>query len=201
MANNQIINELQAELDKGKSLKQAMFELKKSLIEKNYTEEEIEQAARVLQKQKQIARALQMEKHKVKPRLPESQIITILEGLKGALARRESLRRAMFSFYNAGYKKEEIEEAARSLQREEQIQPIQQKQPLKQKIPQPKTIQRVSDYPSYPIKEPMSKRKIFLISLTTLLVILLGALVTLFLFKEQVLDFFDNSKFFSSIFG
>ena len=201
MVNPNILNELKGALARGESLKQAMFELKKSLIEKNYTEEEIEEAARILQKQKQAARALQMEKHKVKPRLSKSQVISILGGLKGALARGESLRQAMMSFYNAGYKKEEIEEAARALQREEQTQPIQQKQPLKQKIPQPKTIQRVSDYPSYPIKKPLSKRKISLVLLIIFLAILLGALVALFFFKEQVLDFFDNSKFFSSIFG
>ena len=42
----------------------------------------------------------------------------IVGGLKTALSRGESLQKAMQSFYNAGYKKEEIEEAARELQRE-----------------------------------------------------------------------------------
>lgn len=197
MVNTDILNELKAALAKGESLKQAMIGLKKSLIEKNYTEEEIEEAARVLQKQ--AIKDLQGKKPKIK--LSKKQIITILEGIKGALARRESLRQAMFSFYNAGYKKEEIEEAARALQRDEQIQPIQRKpQPIKQKIPKPKTIQRVSSYPSHPVEKPFSKRKISLILLIILLVLLLGALVSIFLFKEQVLTFFENSKFFSSFF-
>lgn len=39
----------------------------------------------------------------------------ILWGLKSALERGQSLKSAMLSFYNAGYKREEIEEAARSL--------------------------------------------------------------------------------------
>lgn len=39
----------------------------------------------------------------------------ILGGLRAALEKGQTLRAAMMSFYNAGYKKEEIEEAARSL--------------------------------------------------------------------------------------
>lgn len=195
MVKTDILNEIKLALDRGESLKQAMFGLKKSLIEKNYTEEEIEEAARILRKQKQKIQ----EAKKISSR---SQVITILEGLKGALARKESLRQAMFSFYNAGYQKEEIEEAARALQRGEQTQPIQQKpQPVKQKILQPKTIQRVSSYPSYPVTKPFSKNKLSLILLIFILAILLGALIFLFFFKEQVLEFFDNSEFFSGIFG
>ena len=43
----------------------------------------------------------------------------ILGGLKHALNRGEPLEKAMLSFYNAGYKREEIEEAARIFQQEE----------------------------------------------------------------------------------
>ncbi len=39
----------------------------------------------------------------------------ILEGLRFALARGESLQQAMYSFYNAGYERGKIEEAARAL--------------------------------------------------------------------------------------
>jgi len=48
----------------------------------------------------------------------------ILGGLRTALARGQTLRQAMMSFYNAGYVKEEIEEAARTLQAEKN-QPLQ----------------------------------------------------------------------------
>jgi len=76
----------------------------------------------------------------------------ILGGLKLAVSKGESLKQAMMSFYNAGYKKEEIEEAARNLQKENfEQQEIQQqkpeqptKKPLKQK-PQ-KIMQKVSTY-------------------------------------------------------
>ncbi len=40
----------------------------------------------------------------------------IIEGLRAAMTRGQTLRQAMMSFYNAGYIKEEIEEAARALQ-------------------------------------------------------------------------------------
>ena len=42
----------------------------------------------------------------------------IFGGLKLALSKGETLKQAMMSFYNAGYKREEIEEAARALQQE-----------------------------------------------------------------------------------
>ena len=42
----------------------------------------------------------------------------ILGGLKASVERGESLGQAMQSFYNSGYKREEIEEAARVLQQQ-----------------------------------------------------------------------------------
>ncbi|MEK6824125.1 MAG: hypothetical protein AABY06_03760 [Nanoarchaeota archaeon] len=42
----------------------------------------------------------------------------ILGGLRHALNRGESLEKAMISFYNAGYRKDEIEETARFIQQE-----------------------------------------------------------------------------------
>jgi len=48
----------------------------------------------------------------------------ILGGLRTALARGQTLRQSMMSFYNAGYIKEEIEEAAKALQ-VERNQPLQ----------------------------------------------------------------------------
>ena len=42
----------------------------------------------------------------------------ILGGLRHAINKGESLEKAMLSFYNAGYKKEEIEEAAKFIQNE-----------------------------------------------------------------------------------
>ena len=180
--------------------------------------------------------------------------IILFEGLKEALERGDSLQRAMMSFYNAGYSREAIEEAARELQIQQQRQQIIQQvpyspQPVKKEIPKPKqqpptavpqAIQRVSNYGEnkdesikkirkgitraiedlnrieFPegkvtnkivqtknvsdyIAKP--KRKWIIITLIIILVILLGALGGIFLFRKQVLSFFDNSNFFSGIFG
>lgn len=48
----------------------------------------------------------------------------ILGGLRTALVRGQTLRQSMMSFYNAGYVKQEIEEAAKALQAEKN-QPVQ----------------------------------------------------------------------------
>jgi len=70
--------------------------------------------------------------------------VDILEGLRSSLAKGKSLKQTMISFYNAGYKKEEIEEAARALQVQQfqQIQPhptAQAQQKVQAIKPQPTT--------------------------------------------------------------
>jgi uncharacterized membrane protein len=162
----------------------------------------------------------------------------ILGGLKLALSKGESLKQAMMSFYNAGYKREEIEEAARELQREIMEQkeiPQKIKEPLKQKpiqkISKPKKpVQKVSAYgeptqikinppankekisevkqkkeeivksPQKIISQKISnyektqkpKHKLIIILLIFFLVILLGSLVAVFMFKQELVDFFNK---------
>ncbi len=126
----------------------------------------------------------------------------ILAGLKYAIAKGEPLAEAMMSFYNAGYLKKDVEEAARVLQTSQlpQTQPLQQptqpvKQPLKQQV-QPKqippapvrVIQRVSEYK----KRPKILGKAIIIMLVFFLVFLLGILVTVFLFREELANFIGN---------
>ena len=72
----------------------------------------------------------------------------ILGGLKSALSRGQSIREAMMSFYNAGYAKADVEEAAEIL-RGQNIQPIVVQKPKVQEQPaseQPKTTQKISAY-------------------------------------------------------
>ena len=139
----------------------------------------------------------------------------ILQGLKFALSRRESLQSAMQSFYNAGYEKREIEEAARALQMEifQQIQPTQP--PLSQSAPQQKKQQ-----PQLPVKnqpaikqletpvEPVvqqapeqrqkvsnyerEKRDTVTIALVIILIILLGSLIGVFIFKQRIVEFLNT---------
>jgi len=151
----------------------------------------------------------------------------ILGALNSALARGESLKKAMMTLYNAGYKKEEISEAARSVQEftpatqpqtpqkvnqpidtkmlaptkkltskneqpsaalpqqaQQQISPQQmQQQPQGSQIPQ-----KVSGYG----QPPKPAGKAIIIVLGFLLLILIGILATIFLFKEDLINFFNN---------
>ncbi len=125
----------------------------------------------------------------------------IVEGLRYALSRGETLESAMMSFFNAGYAKEEIEEAAAFLNAPQMPQgypigttpqqassqgAVQQTQPLQQ--PQPNVVQRVSDYGS----KSKSSGKIVTIILITLLIFLLGLLVSVFLFREELAEFLNS---------
>lgn len=133
----------------------------------------------------------------------------ILGGLKSALTRGYSLEEAMLSFFNAGYKREEIEEAARTLQgqistatSEWQPQPIwaaktgappnaglvSQKQITTQiTAPQSRYVSRVSAYPS-----TNPRIKMITIILVILLVVLLAILGLMYLFKNQIISFLNS---------
>jgi len=178
----------------------------------------------------------------------------IIRGLEGAMSRGESLEKAMYSFYNAGYKKEDVEEAARALsmhlsQQESLIprafnlfaraMPKPVKKPVAPKNPEPisypismpepqpiakapqiiakptltpikkvqeamaespnlgkkpRFTQEVSKYESAPKTSP---KTLLIIILSVLLANLLTALAGIFIFRQALLDFFNN--FFSSI--
>jgi len=129
----------------------------------------------------------------------------ILGGLKLALSKGESLKQAMMSFYYAGYKKQDIEAAARTLHMQEHPNLIQEPiGVLKQKffnqkpkqIPgltvNPQTMQKpqnVSDYEHQPVKP---KGKIILFLLIFLLLILIGALASIFIFKDEIIGFLNS---------
>ncbi len=71
----------------------------------------------------------------------------ILEGLKFALSKGQTLYQAMLSFYNAGYKKEEIEEAAKVLHLQQEVHPPHAQTPVKTEqskaIGQPKPTEQL----------------------------------------------------------
>jgi len=139
----------------------------------------------------------------------------IFGGLKSALDRGESLKRAMMTFYNAGYKKEEIEEAARALANTNLIKTAQpqsvqssinsnQKSTTSQPT-QSNTIQNSINPNSNPvarsnnqIKQKASKYgddkgdKTLIFLLAGILVFLFGVLISIFLFKDQLISFFSS---------
>jgi len=143
----------------------------------------------------------------------------ILDGIKQAVSRGQTLQQAMQSFFNAGYTKEEIQESARQFQVEQSRVPVQITQPQKiilpivqkpvsvaknpvlisqpaiqnspQKFIPPQTIQRVSNYPTEaPIKKGVSLGIILVLAFFLLL--LSGILVATLLFKSQIISFFNG---------
>jgi hypothetical protein len=110
----------------------------------------------------------------------------IIEGLKYAVAKGESLPKAMMSFYNAGYLKGDIEEAARALQAPQlpQTQPLQQPSQIG-KVPK---AQRVSAYG----EKPKGMGKAMIMILVFFLILLLGILVAVFLFRDELAALLGN---------
>ncbi len=139
----------------------------------------------------------------------------ILGGLRLALIRGETLKKAMMTLYNSGYKKNDIEKAAVALQQMTSQKVVIQEQPAiekpvkkvvpkkiqqstpyqevsnygdKKKYSQPTPYQRVSNYGT-----PKRFNKIMIILLIFLLIALLGILVSIFLFKTELIEFFNNA--------
>ncbi len=175
----------------------------------------------------------------------------VMGGLKSALGRGESLKRAMMTLFNAGYKREDIEEAAAVLTEpsiigrynqplnpvpknamikpsagealkpasqtpsSNNIQSIQkvsgygEKNPKENVIknilikpsekelskpasqtPSSNNIQSIQKVSGYGEKNPRDKIMIFV--LISLLLFLTGLLITIFLFKEELINFFNS---------
>jgi hypothetical protein len=168
----------------------------------------------------------------------------ILSGIRAALERGQSLRAAMMSFYNAGYAKDEIEDAARALmevgatqQTQTQTQPpakpvqpqkqLIQQAPQKVSLQQPKPQMQISPQVKQPVIQPIQvplfqkkeikpivqqkpkeepKQKVsgyetkvkpkrnnaMIVVLILILVILIGMLASIFLFKQQLIDWLST---------
>jgi len=140
----------------------------------------------------------------------------ILYGLKAALERGQTLNSAMLSFFNSGYDRAEIEEAARALaeipeniipfKKPEKkavlpeipvvsspkvstpVQPaIKPKEDVSEKVPQ-----RASNYEEKKNNRPNSTNKLIIIILVILLLILISAVITIFIFKEQIINWLNS---------
>lgn len=116
----------------------------------------------------------------------------IADGLKYAVSKGEPLEKAMMSFFNAGYPKQEIEQAARSLNLIQTQAAPGQPQPTQQGGQQPQgqqgPVQRVSSYG----KKPSQSGKAITMILGFVLILLLGILVSVFLFRQEISDFLTN---------
>ena len=147
----------------------------------------------------------------------------ILEGLRAAVAKGEPLRKAMMSFYNAGYSKKDIEESARALQTPQfqQTQPVRKPAAIPQTSPvqkpqpfQPVYVQPLQPQPPVPVQPVQSlyiqspsgtiqkvsgygeKPRPFSLIITFILIFfllsLIGVLIAVFLFKNELTEFFNS---------
>jgi hypothetical protein len=133
----------------------------------------------------------------------------IVGALKSALERGESLKRAAVTLLNSGYKQEEVDEAVKFVnspnvlsqqpqlgQIQQPSQPAQQPQmpnqpqlaPQQQQIQQPGVVQKVSNY----ISPTGEKDKIIIVVLITTLVFLVMLLMSIFIFKSEIIKFFSS---------
>mgnify|MGYP006899816171 CR=1 FL=1 len=119
----------------------------------------------------------------------------LVEGIRVALERGETMKQAMMSFFNAGYGKEEIESAARIVQQEKVTQTQQavvpQKTLSKKIIPLMKTKTpsptQVSSY-----ETPSKKITLVLIIKIVLILLALGTLAFVIIFRKELISFVEN---------
>ncbi len=129
----------------------------------------------------------------------------IAEGIKFAMSKGETLQQAMQSFYNAGYPRQEVEEAARSLQQQLHIESekgihavhpefgtVRQTQQddsldLDSKTP---VVQKVSSYESEGKGENPRRKMIILVSVLLLILALIFA--GIFFFRGYLLQLFGK---------
>src|SRR3989339_376242 len=110
----------------------------------------------------------------------------ILGGLFSAVSRGIDLKNAMQSLYNAGYEKEEIEEAAKKEPIQDII-PIVEKQKTQIKSNKP-TTKKVSDY-DHTFEN--NDRKIIAV-LIVILIFLIGVLLATIIFKPEIISFINE---------
>ncbi len=143
----------------------------------------------------------------------------LVEGLRNALSRGYTLEQAMMSFYNAGYKKEEVEEAARVLHEHPshplshpgKIVPKEVQKPVTKPLPPkyhptpqptPPVVAKPTEEvkPKEPEKQLISKYeektkpkgKLTVILLLASLFIFILILLSAFIFKNELIDFFNS---------
>ncbi|HEA46476.1 MAG TPA: hypothetical protein ENH99_01715 [Candidatus Pacearchaeota archaeon] len=143
----------------------------------------------------------------------------IVEGLREAVGRGESLKNAMMSFFNSGYTKKDVEDAAKEAQKPQPIfQPVVQPGMPGQPI-QPKPIPQVQQ-PSPQIQQPIFQQPQFrplpqfpvqaiqtvssygqkqksaslaiIIMLVFSLLFLMGLLAAVFFFKGEIIRFLSS---------
>jgi hypothetical protein len=121
----------------------------------------------------------------------------LVEGIKRATQKGESLKDAMMSFLNAGYKKEDIEDAARIVQsgdysNDSNVEIIKEsvsKVTSTENVPSaPATVQKISDYSGKDASLMNPKKKLFLIILFSFLLLVGISIASLLIFKDKFIS-------------
>jgi len=110
----------------------------------------------------------------------------IVEGLRLALSRGYTLEQAMMSFFNAGYKKEDIEEAARALSTHPEHPLSHPEKEIPEHLKRPEEKKKISKYE----EKTKPKGKLITILLIIFLFIIIATIVGIFIFKQELIDFF-----------
>lgn len=127
----------------------------------------------------------------------------LIEGIRLALSKGYTLEQAMMSFYNAGYPKEEIEEAARILlyhpsqilSHPEKPIPGEFKQPIKALPPSRHLEESFAEFEKQKIskyEEGKTTNNIAIISLIFILFLVFAALAGIIIFKDELINLFAS---------
>ncbi|NCO11804.1 hypothetical protein CO038_03545 [Candidatus Pacearchaeota archaeon CG_4_9_14_0_2_um_filter_39_13] len=119
----------------------------------------------------------------------------IFGGLKNALDRGEDLENAARTFINAGYSESEVREAAHSLVSGSDIDSQDRLPKLPQQPNYTRSPERASERQvSSPRYQPSRRQGIDwkLVTLSSILIVLIGILAVSFFFKSQITDFFTG---------
>jgi len=119
----------------------------------------------------------------------------ILGGLKNSIARGETIQQAVLTFVNAGYLKKDVDEAVEMLNANEITQPKVSDEIVKEKPSiksEPKSIQTEQKVSNYGEEKKTIGKSYKIILLVCLLILVLGILASIFIFKDQVMSVLSN---------
>tara|TARA_Y100000310_G_C20324653_1_gene642375 strand:- start:45 stop:440 length:396 start_codon:yes stop_codon:yes gene_type:complete len=123
----------------------------------------------------------------------------IVTGLVNAIERGHTLEQAIQTLLNSGYGRQEVMEAANSItsgmpQTQEQIETIEEQTEQPQQTQESVEIQEESEVEYAPQQEIPRKKTspVTIVLLIVLLLLLLGGLVAVIIFRENLIQFFQN---------
>lgn len=189
MVNEEILGGLKSALSRGETLKQAMM----SFYNSGYKKEEIEEAARIVQRENIVIKKPMQKKIvptskkplKTKPKKTTQKVSAYGEQMKAQLKSSEKIKKNLDDAIN---KLQQVKKETQPIQPKQNQKKEKQKRPLKTKSLKPVKSKKVSNYE----KEPKPKGKLMVFLLIFFLLFLIAVLAAVFLFREELVNFFTN---------